>query len=281
MVGSALRVFSIALLLSGIGFRDAVAHEEPEVEIFSDEFNFPVPSSYGKALQVWTTNYYVPYVVGLHTGPYALLDLNGKALGPKLGEENWCKGAFEGTIRIVNERHEGKTYNYSGVGSYDQVPCKGGYAKYPQTKRVRFKVSKYEFGEGVKGYALNPYRTIAVAPAEIPYGSILYIPQARGQTFVLPNGQQRTHDGYFYAADTGAAMRNDAQRPGRERHIDLFTGEDEIIQFPLVGNKPDIRFESYIVHNESIKAAFERSHKPLAAQEEFNDQWQNSSEFIE
>ncbi|MGH7496834.1 MAG: N-acetylmuramoyl-L-alanine amidase-like domain-containing protein [bacterium] len=71
------------------------------------------------------------------------------------------------------------------------------------------------FGFGVENYRLIPYRTAAVNPRQVLIGSVLYIPQAHGA--LLPSGE--THDGFFFAHDTGRAIKRD--------RIDLFVGSEE------------------------------------------------------
>jgi len=55
-------------------------------------------------------------------------------------------------------------------------------------------------------------RTAAVDNKLIPKGSVLFIPQTVG--LKMPDGSQ--HDGYWYASDTGGAIKG--------QRIDLFTG---------------------------------------------------------
>ena len=57
-----------------------------------------------------------------------------------------------------------------------------------------------------------PLRTVAVDPTLIPRRTILFIAETVGMP--LPGG--RTHDGYWYASDTGGAIKG--------ARIDLFTG---------------------------------------------------------
>jgi 3D (Asp-Asp-Asp) domain-containing protein len=75
---------------------------------------------------------------------------------------------------------------------------------------VEIDTALYPFGVGVQGYALVPYRSLAVDPRYIPIGHVVEMPELRGVT--LPDGT--THDGCFIAADGGGAIRG--------HHIDLF-----------------------------------------------------------
>jgi len=52
------------------------------------------------------------------------------------------------------------------------------------------------------GYRVIPYHTLAVNPAEMPFGNVYFIPASRG--IHLPDGT--VHDGFWFAHDTGAAF---------------------------------------------------------------------------
>ena len=64
-------------------------------------------------------------------------------------------------------------------------------------------------------------RTAAVDKRLIPKGSILYIKETVGMR--MPDGS--THDGYWYASDTGGAIKG--------QRIDLFTGSSAASMRPL------------------------------------------------
>jgi 3D (Asp-Asp-Asp) domain-containing protein len=68
----------------------------------------------------------------------------------------------------------------------------------------------YPYGVGVQGYALVPYRSLAVDPRFIPMGHVVELLELRG--LQLPDGSR--HDGCFVAVDTGSAIRG--------HHVDLF-----------------------------------------------------------
>lgn len=77
----------------------------------------------------------------------------------------------------------------------------------------RFRVVKNEWGVGVGGCILKPFRTVAVDRKIIPLGSKVYIDQTRGMP--LPDGT--LHDGYWRADDVGSAINRD--------RVDLFIGK--------------------------------------------------------
>jgi 3D (Asp-Asp-Asp) domain-containing protein len=68
----------------------------------------------------------------------------------------------------------------------------------------------FPYGVGVQGYALVPYRSLAVDSRYIPIGHVVEIPALQG--LPLPDGA--VHDGCFVAVDGGGAING--------HHIDLF-----------------------------------------------------------
>lgn len=67
-----------------------------------------------------------------------------------------------------------------------------------------------------------PYRTIAVDPRQITRRTRVFIPETVGVR--LPNGQ--THDGYWYATDTGGAIRGSK--------VDFYTGHGRGSMAPMM-----------------------------------------------
>ena len=79
------------------------------------------------------------------------------------------------------------------------------------------KATLYHGGGGMSGRdsmgcRVSPMRTVAIDRALITRGAILFIKETVGM--LLPGGG--VHDGYWYASDTGGAIKGD--------RIDLFTG---------------------------------------------------------
>ena len=66
-------------------------------------------------------------------------------------------------------------------------------------------------------------RTAAVDKTLIPKGSVLFIKETVG--LMMPDGHR--HDGYWYASDTGGAIKG--------KRIDLFTGYSAASMNPLKG----------------------------------------------
>jgi 3D (Asp-Asp-Asp) domain-containing protein len=79
---------------------------------------------------------------------------------------------------------------------------------------IRYLPTIHPWGRGVGNCALRPFRSIAVDPKEIAFGSIVRIQETIGMP--LPDGT--LHDGYWVTSDTGGAIRGD--------RIDLFSGKE-------------------------------------------------------
>jgi 3D (Asp-Asp-Asp) domain-containing protein len=193
------------------------------------------------ARQLWATYYYTPRFSHLEDG-IELRDLNGVALGPKLSHRQWCDSAMEGSVQ-VQFNGEWKTYNYAGTSGTSQVDC-SRYFKHP-VGRTRFKPARGPFGDGVRNFILSPYRTIAVDPDVIPYGTVIYIDAARGLPFVMPDGTRRTHDGYFFAGDTGGLIR--------DNHVDVYLGIDFVTPFDWITSNSGSRIHYQIVPDNDLK----------------------------
>ncbi|WP_448562387.1 3D domain-containing protein [Trichothermofontia sp.] len=105
-----------------------------------------------------------------------------------------------------------------------------------------------------------PYRTIAVDRQVIPIGAVVFIPAARGQAITLPSGYQAVHDGFFFAADTGGAVRGN--------HIDVFVGNAEQNPFPFIKSTPSATFRAYIIQDERIAQILTALHRRTTINEQ-------------
>lgn len=230
---------------------------------FPDEFAFPAPTTLVNKRNFWATNYFLPVVDGAAKGEVALLDMNDKPLGPRLRKEDWCSAALEGSVLVRDPlKNVFTTFNYAGIGQWKQTSC--GYRRYPRTDYIRFRPAIGAYGDGtdVDGRLarLMPYRTIAVAKSEFPYGTVLFIPAARGIKFKLPSGVEKSHDGYFFAGDKGGAMEQDAGSKDRNFHIDVFTGTSEAPNFTFIKSNPNYRYPAYIVNDSAVVSALRSLH---------------------
>ena len=120
--------------------------------------------------------------------------------------ETWVDGAWTGTEETGRETQIGmvptvqKIYGeqvpvsqFVGPEIVDGAPAEGVAEGYTGQRPTRYSASAT--AKGASGRRLT-YGTVAVNPAVIPYGSLMYITSDDGR-FVY---------GYAYAADTGAAM---------------------------------------------------------------------------
>lgn len=226
-----------------------------------DLFNLPEPSDGERieTLTLWAT-YYNVHTAQDGSGSNPLLDAIGNQLGPKLSDKDWCQAAMEGTVTVLsNDGSPAKTYNYAKKGATQQVNCAPFFpglspSVLSGTNSVRFKVSAGAFGEGTAGFLLAPYRTIAVDPARIAIGSVVYVPDARGQNITLSSGDRVTHDGYFFAADVGGAITGN--------HIDVFLGVATQNLFPWVQSTSSATFMAFLIDNAQTIDVLKGLHQP-------------------
>jgi len=211
------------------------------------DFSYHTPDSL-KALSkvsIWATHYYI------HTfqsgGKISLNDENGNPTGFFADTCNFCKAALEGTAYVKDSIGNITVFNFAKRSEKTSVNCRACLA-YSKSKLdvenwgKALWTKSSGFGDGVKNYKLIPYRTIAVDQKIIPYGTVLFIPIAKGKEIELSNGKKVIHDGYFFAGDTGSAIKNN--------HIDLFTGISEATIFPEI--IPSKSFDAYIVTDKTI-----------------------------
>jgi 3D (Asp-Asp-Asp) domain-containing protein len=176
----------------------------------------------------------------------------------------------QGTIQVIDRDGGSKTFNYLDHSGPQQTVCEKVLNRSNEwlsaTGRTRFREANGQFGDGVKGYALIPYRTIATDLGTLSPGSVVYIPEARGQIVELPSGKKAARDGYFFAADTGGAIK----RP----RVDIFAGVSTNNPFPgLIQNRESGTFEAYVITNTEIHERLDKAHRsglktPSAANEQ-------------
>ncbi|MDY0001171.1 MAG: 3D domain-containing protein [Polyangia bacterium] len=106
---------------------------------------------------------------------------------------------------------DGRVVNYASsctLECYAAVPC--GRRSYKICYR-ELDAGLFPYGMGSQGRVLEPDRSIAVDPALIPLGTILYLPELDG---AMPPGRSAPHDGCVRADDVGGAIKGD--------HIDIY-----------------------------------------------------------
>ena len=214
------------------------------------DFSFREPSSdeLGKRYDLWATYYYLRVVNEVNSGT-ALRNKFAENLGIDLSRKDWCEAAIEGSVQVNLFSGQSKTFNFAASTSSKKVDC-SSYTSI-NTGGVKWVEIDWKYGHGVRNYKLIPYRTIAVDPSKIPYDSILYIPAARGVEIELPDGSIVYHDGYFFAGDTGGAIKGS--------HIDVYLGPVEgnpyrrgVNPFSWIKSHESGTFRTYLVNDLEI-----------------------------
>ena len=203
------------------------------------EFIIPSPECFGEKLTLWATWYWTPAYSSKSAGGVELLDANEKPLGVMLNEEEFCHAAVQGSVRIGAQ-----VYNYDKQGAKALADCSKYRTDMPHAPYVRFQKSDSPFGEGEQDFWLVPYRSVAVDPKFIAVGTALYIPEARGVAIVLPDGRKLSHDGYFFASDTGFGVDGN--------HIDVFNGVSDQNPFLWVASAKSRTFIAYKVQDSKV-----------------------------
>ncbi len=204
-------------------------------------------------LNLWATQYYIHQFTSSGKIPIVFEGGEDRQL---FGDTcDFCTAALEGTAYITDSTGKVVVINYASHGDSNWVDCRK-CKKFQNSKlnveswgSVIWKVSD-GFGNGVQNYKLLPFRTIAVDPNIIPYGSVIYIPKAKGDSVQMPNGEIFLHDGYFFAGDTGGAIK--------KNHIDIFTGVYELNPFKdFLFSDANKTFEVFLISDEEIKELFD------------------------
>jgi 3D (Asp-Asp-Asp) domain-containing protein len=221
---------------------------DPALVSAAREFRVPLRTWTTPAERLWATFYHTLRFESSTSG-YDLLTMKGAPLGPKLTKWQWCQAAMEGSVQ-VSMNGVWKTYNYAGTAGSVQVDCREFY-DHP-VGHTRFTVARGPYGDGVRNYILVPFRTIAVDPDLIPYGSVVFIPAARGLKFSLSDGTERIHDGYFFAGDTGGLIHGD--------HIDVFIGNALRSPFPWITSNSKSKTGYQVVPDADLRAALNSLH---------------------
>jgi 3D (Asp-Asp-Asp) domain-containing protein len=216
----------------------------------SNDFLFPAPANQTEltSQKLWSTQYYIhEFQSG---GNIPIVYGNGLPSGLFADTCDFCMASLEGTAFVKDSTGKVTIINFARSGDSTFVNCRAckkfAASKLNVESWGRTLWSKSEgFGDGVKNYRLVPFRTIAVDKEIIPYGTVIYIPAVRGKMILLPNGEEVTHDGYFFAGDTGGAIK--------KNHIDVFTGIYDRNPFPeVIKSNENKTFDAFIISDEVI-----------------------------
>jgi 3D (Asp-Asp-Asp) domain-containing protein len=207
----------------------------------------PVAQGYGKEMKLWATYYHMPTVYSAKVDPKTakpLLGRNGKAISPPLNLVDWCDAAMQGSIWVDDGGDEPTAYMYVDSNGPEQNVCDKYFGELSNgiktaTKRARFVAFHHPQACDVRSIPLMAFRTIAVDPAKIKMGTVLYIPELRGLGF-WKHGELFAHDGYVVASDRGGAIEGN--------HIDMFVDNAEGNPFPdVVHSSSRGTFKAYVV----------------------------------
>lgn len=209
-----------------------------------DRFLLPEPSAsdLGQTYKLWATYYYLPEI-SEDSGTIPLRDMKGQELGPRLTLRHWCDTAMEGSVRINFKDGDVKTFNYHGITTDYFVDCKSVFPKHTAIGKTKFREANGVYGDGLDDYILSPYRTLATDGNYIKPGTALFIPKARGAKITLKSGRVIIHDGYFFAADKGGAIKGN--------HVDVYIGVSQSAAFfSWVSSNESKTFEAIVVKDE-------------------------------
>lgn len=234
------------------GAMDDILRGPTECDFFKEETLSDEPveqvDNLGDKQKLWATNYYTPKYpvdssgVVLKRKSEKAIVFEGKSV--ILSEKKFCYAAMEGSVSIDFGNGKSRTFNYEGVGQ-KQAPCEKYFnGRHAATGKVKFKPANSKWGDGVKNYSLVPYRTIAVDPKKIPYGSVVFIESAKGKKITLDDGTSFIHDGLFFAGDTGGAIKGN--------HIDVFTGNDKKHDFDFIKSNSSGTFDAQLVKDQAV-----------------------------
>lgn len=229
----------------------------------AEEFALPEPTAaqMGERLKLWATHYYTPLIVASETGKPLTGRVN-QAISAPVTERQWCDAALQGAALIGQAGGAVTAYSALDTRGLPQADC-GVFRGLTPEKRAEIERTRFckidpadgPLGCGAEERPLRAFRSVTVDPATIPLGTTLYIAAARGKTFVDQNGDQRVHDGYFFAADAGGAVSG--------AQIDVFGGASDKNPFPnFIKSSKSRRFEAIVIDEDSPAARWLAAQHP-------------------
>lgn len=243
-----------AILLSYLVLlSNAVSGQTTQVDF---TFEPPNVASELTSVSLWSTQYYIHQFQSGGTIPIVYAD--GTYSGLSADTCDFCSASLEGTAYVIDSTGNITVINFAKTGDSTFVDCRtcNKYAKSKLNVESWGKTLWQKsdgYGNGVKNFKLIPFRTIAVDKDFIPYGTVIFIPQAKGKVIYLPKGEKVIHDGYFFAGDTGGAIK--------KNHIDIFTGIYSGNPFPEIIQSIETKtFEAVIVTDSTIINTLTQKH---------------------
>ncbi len=224
----------------------------------------PAPEAIGRKLSLWGTWYHMPVLEAAPPGPAAatgvsLIGTDGEPISSPLTKRDWCYAALQGSVWVKDAGGNQSAYVFMDADGPEQADCDAALGDLSNgikhaTRRARFAAYSHPAGCDARPTPMLAYRTVAVDRSVIPLGSVLYIPELRGQIFRLA-GEVFAHDGYVFAGDVGGAIKG--------RHIDFYV--DNVTQPPLPGIVSSTEadgFTAYLVsRKDPAVAALKEAHR--------------------
>lgn len=205
------------------------------------------PSVTTDKLDLWATWYHMPTVQPARANAAdatPLIDRKGKPISAALSPHDWCEAALQGSVWVEGKGGEREAYVFVDDNGPEQLDCDAHLGDLSSgikqaTRRARFARFTHPRGCDVRPLPLMPYRTVAVDPSKIRMGTVLYVPDMRGEPFWF-EGDFYVHDGYVVAGDRGGAIKGN--------HIDVFVADVARDPFPgvITSNARD-GFPAYVV----------------------------------
>ncbi|MBI2372729.1 MAG: hypothetical protein HYV07_01890 [Deltaproteobacteria bacterium] len=204
----------------------------------------------------FTGTYYTIRTASVDPSGAPLMDKSGAPLGPSISNRDFCHAALEGTVRVKSGRRPTfQLFGFAGTATTSQVDCAPFYPHHPTLGRARFRRVARASGSMAPVLA---FRSIAVDPSQIPLGSAVYVPAARGARLGVFEGREVVHDGWFLATDVGGDVRG--------RTIDFFIGTARKNPFSFARGRRGQSFDVYVVSDPGTKAELVDQHvRPRAA----------------
>ena len=221
----------------------------------------PVATQVVRTVRLWSTYYYLP-VFRLRPGGTPIRNASEQSLfgNEGLTVAEWCDLALQGSARIQLNAGQFQAISFADRSTSNRVDCTATIATTSIAQKIagnRFEKVSAVFARPARSPEALPFRTIAVDPSFIAHGSTVFIPSARGTSFVF-EGRTLSHDGYFFAADSGSAIIGN--------HIDLFTGttsykSGQAIPFRFVSSSESSLSEAQIVKDVVAETFLRTQHR--------------------